>query len=211
MHAGWLRPVGRPGTGRPLENGIVARVWLRARKFVIQTILHADDTPHAIALGSAIATLVAFLPLVGLQTVIAIGLAALLRANKAVCVPIVWITNPVTLVPIYGACFGLGRFVMSTPAEVQGAVVLSELQQQQQSSPLAVSFWKNLLSRLAGLGLELWIGCAIVGAVGAVAAYFAARWGVSAYRERRRLRLLRRSLLRTKIRPAKVSRHTEPG
>ena len=189
----------------------MARYLLRVRRFAIQKVLHADDTPHAIALGAAIATLIAFLPLIGLQTVLAVGIAAMFRANKAVCIPIVWITNPFTLVPIYGACFGLGRVVMSSPAGNGETAIVSGLQQQQEFSLLAAEFWKDLLSRLGGLGLELWIGCAIVGVIGAIASYFAARWSVSTYRERRRKRLLRRSLLRTQVQPIKVSRRANVG
>ena len=194
-----------------MERRIVARYILRARKFVIQKILHADDTPHAIALGTAVATFIAFLPLVGLQTIISISLAAALRANKAVCVPIVWITNPFTLVPIYGACFGLGRWVMASPQDTDSVFVLNELGQQQQVSVLMLDFWKSLFSRLAGLGLELWVGCAIVGVVLSIVAYLAARWGVSTYREKRRLRLLRKSLLRSKTDSIQVTRPADPG
>jgi len=194
-----------------MERRTVARYILRARKFVIQKILHADDTPHAIALGTAVATFIAFLPLVGLQTLISISLAAALRANKAVCVPIVWITNPFTLVPIYGAWFGLGRWVMASPTEADSVVVLNELGQQQQLNAWTLEFWKDLFSRLAGLGLELWIGCAIVGVVLSMISYLAARWGVSAYREKRRLRLLRKSLLRSKTDSIQVTRPADPG
>lgn len=159
-------------------------------------VLHADDTPHAIAMGAAIATLVAFLPLVGVQTVIAIGLAALLRVNKAICVPIVWITNPFSLVPIYGACYGLGRLVMSSSKHADADVVLSKLDLPAGLGLFHLEFWNGLFHRLGDLGLELWVGCIIVGAVSAFPAYVVARWGVSAYRERRRQRLLRRSLMR---------------
>lgn len=189
----------------------MARHILRTRKFLIQKILHADDTPHAIALGAAVATFVAFLPLVGLQTVISISLAAALRANKAVCIPIVWITNPFTLVPIYGACFGLGRWVMASPQHTDSAVVLNELGQQQQLNILTQEFWRDFFSRLAGLGLELWVGCAIVGVVLGAASYLAALWGVSAYREKRRLRLLRKSLLRSKPDSIQVTRPADHG
>ena len=66
----------------------MSRFWFKARKFLAQKVLHADDTPHEIALGAGIAMWVAFLPLIGLQTVIAVSLAALFRANKAICFPI---------------------------------------------------------------------------------------------------------------------------
>ena len=109
----------------------MSRFVFRARKFLAQKVLHTDDSPHTIALGASLAMLVAISPLIGLQTVIAVGLAALFRANKAICIPIVWIvTNPFTFLPIYGACYKLGQLVVGDPTAHQGAAFLTWLGQQ---------------------------------------------------------------------------------
>ena len=188
----------------------MARFWFKLRKFLAQKVLHTDDSPHAVALGAGLAMLVAFLPLVGLQTFIAVGLAALFRANKAICIPIVWITNPLTLVPIYGACLGLGRVVIDTPV-AKHVAVLTEIEQQHNVSLLDPTFWQNLLHMLTQFGIELWVGCAIVGIVTGVAAYFMSRWGVVHYRERRRQKILRRNLLRVERQRAKTVSQGEPA
>ncbi len=188
----------------------MSKFWSKTRRFLILKVLHTDDTPHAIALGAAIAMLVAFTPLVGLQTVIAIGLAALFRANKAICVPTLWITNPFTIVPIYGACLGLGRIVTGSPIVGEGAGFHFELEHQQALAFYELEFWKRSLSQLAGLGAELWIGCVLIGTVAGVVTYFAARWGVTSYRERRRGRILRRELVRSTLHQGTVKRRTEP-
>lgn len=185
------------------------RFWFKARRFLAQKVLHTDDSPHAVAMGTAIAMVVAFLPLVGLQTVIAMGLAALARANKAVCIPIVWITNPLTMVPIYAACFGLGRFLLGSSGDSDGEAVLTELQRQQTAGLLEPEFWKGLLVNLAGMGLDLWVGCAVVGVVFATISYFLSRWGVTTYRERRRQRALRRQLFRSQHQKTKVMRRSK--
>ncbi len=177
----------------------------------MQKVLHTGDTPHAIALGTGIAMLVAFLPLIGLQTVIAISLAALFRANKAICLPVVWITNPFTMVPIYGACFGLGRLLLPAPGGHSETALLAILKQPDGAGVFEVAFWTGLLSRLAGLGLELWVGCFVVGIVFAIASYFFARRGVTGYRERRRRRILLRSLHRPGAQPSTVTRRNEPA
>ena len=152
------------------------------------------------------AMLVAFTPLVGLQTVIAIGLAALFRANKAICIPTVWITNPFTIVPIYGACLWLGRIVTGSPIVGEGAGFHFELEHQQAFAFYELEFWRRSLSQLAGLGVELWIGCILIGTVAGVATYFIARWGVISYRERRRRRILRRQLVRSTLHQGMVKR-----
>lgn len=161
--------------------------WFRARGFLAHKVLHTDDSPQAIALGAAIAVLVTFLPLIGVQTVIAVGLAAMVRANKAICVPIVWITNPFTMVPIYGTCLALGRWVTSSPQDPATGGLGSPLEAKQSVSVLEVASW------LLDMGREMWIGCIIVGLVLAVASYFLVWWGVVGYREQRRRMLLRRA------------------
>jgi len=105
----------------------VKDAWKKTRYFFYKRVLHADDTPHRIALGAGVAMLVAFSPTVGFQTVIAIALATLLRANKVVCIPIVWITNPLTILPIYGACWDLGRTLMIAPAAGNGSNFAAKL------------------------------------------------------------------------------------
>jgi len=52
--------------------------WLREK---VEELLRLKDTEHSIALGMAIGMFFGFTPLVGFKTLIAIGLARLLRAN----------------------------------------------------------------------------------------------------------------------------------
>lgn len=158
--------------------------------------MHADDTPHDIALGAGIATFVAILPLVGLQTFVAVGLAALARANKAICIPIVWITNPLTMVPIYYGCYALGRLILpgSWSGDDEGLHRLIELAKA--ADLLDKSFWKELFLVLIGAGLELWVGSIVAATFLGSVGYSIVRAGVIGYRERRRQRLLRRMLFR---------------
>lgn len=189
----------------------MGRYLRRVRRLLIHNILHADDTPHAIARGVGIAMLVAFLPLVGFQTAIAIGLAALARANKAVCIPIVWITNPVTVVPIYGGCLALGRMLLASPITETDADALARIQQHGESvRPFEWQFWRDIFHYLAGLGVELWVGCFIVGLFFAVVSYVVTVRGVVLYRERRRVKLLRRSLYRAQLKENRARQAEAP-
>lgn len=184
----------------------MARYFRRARRFIFHNILHADDTPHAIALGAGIAMVIAFLPLVGFQTAIAVGLAALFRANKAVCVPIVWITNPLTMGPIYLGCLALGRSVLSSPIQEEDADAIAKFEQHEQTFQIfELQFWTDLFQFLISLGKELWVGCAIVGVTFGVISYVAAHRGVAIYRERRRLRVLRRNLFRAQAKKNRLA------
>lgn len=188
----------------------MSKYWYRTRKFIALKVLHADDTPHAVALGAAIATLIAFLPLVGFQTVIAIGIAAIFRANKAICIPIVWVTNPFTMGPIYYGCFALGRFVLPGKSVAQQESISNLIELAKTGSIFDIPFWTELFHIMMTVGTELWLGCTLIGVVLGIVSYFIARSGVITYRERRRQRMLKKSLLQSKIQPDKVVRHSEP-
>ena len=193
-------------------------LWKRIRLFVYKHVLHTDDSPHRIALGTALAMLVAFSPTVGFQMVIAVALATLLRANKAVCLPIVWITNPVTIVPIYGTCWKVGRALMISPTSVPEsnfaknlAALTEHVDQGIWPRLFEAELWSRLLGIMFEFGLELWVGCLAVGAMAAFLTYFAMRWSVTEYRQRRRVRMIWRNIQRARIRKAKRGRRRGIG
>ena len=70
------------------------RQWLRA-------LLMLDDTPHHIALGTALGVFIAFTPTVGIQMILVLLLAMLVRPffrfNNVAGLIAVYITNPVTV------------------------------------------------------------------------------------------------------------------
>jgi len=84
----------------------------RIEKFFIYRVLHVDDTPHRIALGVAVGIFVTWTPTIGFQMILTVLLSWLLGANKLVGVPFVWISNPVTLPPIYGPNCYVGSLIL---------------------------------------------------------------------------------------------------
>lgn len=178
-------------------------------------VLHTDDTPHQLALGVAIGMWVTVLPIPGIQMVTTIALAALLRANKAIGVPLAWISNPFTAVPIYGSCLALGRWLLGTEeAELSAGDVFGQLGRPQGLRELlGLEFWKEFLAWSLSVGAELWVGCLIVATLTAVVSYFVFKKLVIAWREKhkhyiasRRTRSLRRELRR-----ARLAKSTEPA
>jgi uncharacterized protein (DUF2062 family) len=193
----------------------VTATWRKARNFIIHNVLHADDTPHRLALGVAIGMFVAFTPTIGLQTILAVGLAALLRANKLICIPLVWVTNPVTGVPIYALCYRLGAGLIGShphpPQEHIGPVMgpAEQVLSQGLGRLVAWDFWRDILAGLTRVGAQLWVGCLLVGFVLAVISYFPCRWFIEHYR-RQRLALFRaRALRRTERRFRKPRVHAQ--
>ena len=85
----------------------------RVEHFVIYRVLHADDTPHRLALGIALGMFVGWTPTVGLQMLLVVLLAPSFRVNPIVGIPIVWVSNPFTIVPIYFSNYWFGHLVLN--------------------------------------------------------------------------------------------------
>jgi uncharacterized protein (DUF2062 family) len=119
------------------------------------------------------------------------------------------VTNPFTMGPIYGGCFALGRIILPGEDVGQKDALPRLIELAKSGSILDMQFWADLFHVLVGIGAELWFGCAVVGIVLGILAYIIMRGGVITYRERRRQRMLKRSLFRSKLQQDKVIRQTE--
>jgi hypothetical protein len=154
----------------------------KAKQFFLHNVLHVDDTPHRIALGVAIGMFWAWTPTVGIQMTLTIVFAFLLRANKLVGLPWVWISNPATMLPMYYGNYRLGRLLLGgTWPEIQFAHVI-------RTPGWFRKFWA-LMQETLHVAWPLWLGSVIVALAWAVPTYFIIRWAVIAYRARRRVHL----------------------
>ncbi len=162
------------------------------RRWFIYRVLHVDDTPHRIALGVAVAIFVTWTPTIGLQMLLCVLIAALLGANKFVGLPFVWLSNPLTVVPIYWPNFLLGNWIL-------------------QGRHSSESFWNaarhamtfqaegNLVMRIIGriqswwaatidIFLPLWLGSLLIATLLALGTYLIISRVVTAYRFRQTAR-----------------------
>lgn len=172
---------------------------------MFHNVLHADDTPHQIALGVAVATFAAFLPVVGIQTILALSLAAALRANKAVCFPIVWITNPLTAAPIYGTFWKLGSWLTGSNDHQAYQRFMAAIRHEGGFGQLLhPTFWTELFNLLISIGGDLWIGSVVAAVVLAVVGYSVSLWAVSDYRQRFRAQRSKLRKERRLLRPRRV-------
>ncbi len=172
------------------------RVLLRR---AAHSILSLHGSPRDIALGTAIGVFVAFTPTVGLQMLIAALIATLVRANRPAAVIGPWITNPLTIPPIYALTYWIGTFFRKGPAagEVYHRLVAVVASLKQFSW---FAFHKQLTSFLrasANVFVQMMIGGIIVGLICAGISYPLMLRAVNRYRRRR----LRKRHLR-EIRPA---------
>jgi len=88
--------------------------WLRR---TVGTLLQVEDTPHRIALAFGIGVWLAFFPILGIHTVLALLIAYLFRLNRAAMLVGVYVSNPWTLAPLYMAGTVLGCEIFGVSSE----------------------------------------------------------------------------------------------
>lgn len=170
-------------------------LWRRLKSFFIYRVLHVDDTPHRIALSVAIGMWVAWTPTIPFQMMLTFALALLLRANKVVGLPFVWVSNPFTLVPIYAPNYMVGCWLTGSAHQGIGKI-LSATDFSGSYVEVAHRWWDAIRT----VFWELWVGSVIVATVVGVVSYFVMLRAVIAYRRYRH----RRELLALSSPPAEA-------
>lgn len=90
------------------------------RRRIAQTLgilLHVDDTPHRIALAFGIGVFIAFFPVLGIHTLLALGIAFLFRLSRAAILMGSYVNNPWTLAPLYLAGTLVGCAILGVSTE----------------------------------------------------------------------------------------------
>ena len=101
----------------------------------------------------AVGLFCAYLPM-PMETLVAAALAIVLRVNLPISIALVWISNPLTWVPMYGAGYLVGAWLMNIPA---------------------VGFDEMTIGWLLEQAAPLWIGCIILGSLLAFVGYVLTR------------------------------------
>lgn len=143
-------------------------------KYLYHKSMRAHGNPQQIALGMGIGVFAGMLPWVISQTVVALILAAIFRANKVSAAAGTWITNPFTNLPLYFIGYAMGALLMGQPV-----LPYDELHKGFVEASSFMEVAKIFVSRL---GMPIFIGTAILGAIMGIAAYFITYQAVIAYR-----------------------------
>ena len=162
------------GTIRALDSGMVAStmnsthhrykrkppVFTGPRERFSQMLVRMrqlEGNPHFIALGMAVGIFVSIMPIIPLQTIVAIALAFLVRGSKSAAALGTWLSNPLTIPVVYYANYKLGCMLLGYQKTLD-----------------SIAF--DSFSQLMELGLEVtWamiVGGVVVGAILGAAAYF---------------------------------------
>ena len=147
--------------------------WRRWARYWYLKVLRQEGTPEAIARGWACGVFAGSFPLFGLQTIIGLLLATVVKGNKITAAAGTWVSNPFTYVPIFYFNFQVGEVLLRHP------ITFDEAQLQS---------WSDL--SLAGMNFisTLFIGCTVVGLALAVGAYFFSLWLMYRWRSLRAAR-----------------------
>jgi len=103
------------------------------------------------------------------------------KANKVVAMAMAWVSNPLTLVPIFLPCYWLGCLILGLDAIPYDDFVRI-------FSPEVAGWWNKISatwSAMLAIFGPLWLGCAIVATVVAVPCYFITERAVTWYRLKR--------------------------
>lgn len=162
----------------------------RSMRFLKFRVLHANDSPHRIALGAAVGLFVAWTPALGLHILMALGLAILLRANKFIAIACVWVSNPFTVIAIYYPNYLLGKTLLKffyANREISNTRVQEMFNQFSLSSGVSgffhAEFWQSMFTFLWRKSPELWLGSVIMGLLVALTAYFVTYYFIIWYRK----------------------------
>lgn len=154
------------------------RLWSSPR-VILRRVLALDDTPHAVALGAAVGMLFGMTPTVGLQTIEVILFAVVTRRlfyfNRAAALALIYVSNPLTIAPIYYTLYWVGSCF------VPGEATLHQFQQILAFEGFA-GWWHALQELGAVVGLPLAVGTAFVAPVGAIVTYPLTRFLLQWYR-----------------------------
>lgn len=144
----------------------------------MHTILQLDDTPHSVALGTAIGMFVGLTPTGGIQMFLVLLVAFFSRPffyfNRPAALITVYVSNPLTAVPIYYFMYWVGTFF------IPGEATSEDFAQVLKYESFA-SWWESLKSLCLEIGAPLLIGTAIVATIAGLLTYPLMYWLVQRF------------------------------
>ena len=153
--------------------------WSQSPRDLLRTVLMLEDSPHSIALGTAIGIFIGLTPTVGVQMILVMIVALLTSRlfyfNRVAALIAVYISNPITMVPLYYGLYWLGTLF------VGGDTSESQFRELLVYNSFA-EWWDTIVALFVSIGTPLLIGTAIVAPIGGLLTYPAMYWLVKRFR-----------------------------
>lgn len=146
-------------------------LWRLLYGRLIQPLLRINDSPQSLALGMTMGVFVAFTPTVGIQITLVVLLGTLMRANRIAAVAMTWISNPVTMIPMYYGYYRFGLFLLG-----RGGIDRAEFEALCRLDD-GRSSWQFIADIFRELGAPLWVGSLVIAVVVTAPVYpLSRRW-----------------------------------
>jgi uncharacterized protein (DUF2062 family) len=88
----------------------------------LQILFHLEDTPRRVALAFGVGVWIAFFPVLGVHTLMALGIAFAFRLSRAAILLGAYVNNPWTIAPLYLAGTLLGCALLGVSTEGLGHI-----------------------------------------------------------------------------------------
>jgi hypothetical protein len=89
--------------------------WTLVRSRLVDPILRAQGSPVSIARGAALGMWFTLTPTVGIQMFLVTVIGIPWKANIPVAIALVWLSNPLTIVPLYYSFYWVGTLLTAVP------------------------------------------------------------------------------------------------
>jgi uncharacterized protein (DUF2062 family) len=147
---------------------------------LLRYVLSLDDSAHHIALGTAMGMFIGLTPTVGIQMAITIVVYYLclpfFRFNCKAAIVTVYISNPLTMVPLYWFDYRVGQFVFG------GADITQDRIREIITYDGFAEWWRAIVTLFVDLGVPMFAGSLIVASVGAAVTYPTMRYLLRVFR-----------------------------
>lgn len=131
-----------------------------------QVLFHVEDSPHRIALSFGLGVFIAFSPLLGLHTAMALLIAFAFRLSRGAIIVGIYVNNPWTIAPMYMAGTVLGCYLLGVSTEE-----LTHLRFDQHGW----AFYKSLAQQLRPYLWTFVVGNTLLGTLAGLLAYLILR------------------------------------
>jgi uncharacterized protein len=131
-----------------------------------QVLVQVEDTPARVAAAFALGLFIAFFPILGIHTGLALLIALGFRLNKVAILLGAWVNNPWTLTPMYTAGTLVGCVLLGQSPASLGAI---------DWSLSGHAFYASLFAGLRPLLLPFVVGNLVLGAAAAAVAFLVLR------------------------------------
>jgi uncharacterized protein (DUF2062 family) len=145
--------------------------WARTLRYYYHRVVRLNGHPQAIARGVAAGVFAGWFPWFGVQILIAVMIATLIRGNRIAAAMATWVSNPLTYLPIFAFNFQVGRWLLKADVSMEGLTELSS--------------WSSVMEVGQDVIEVLLFGCAVVGSLVAVASYSLSLGIIQSFRRQR--------------------------